>query len=105
MESINGHAGNGSQTDWFYYVNGVQAPQGAATTAVHHGDRIWWDLHDWRATDSIPAVVGSFPEPFVHGVGGKRLPTTLECGSGVAKACKARHRGADAEPACRSPAS
>jgi hypothetical protein len=88
VQSIDGRSGNGSQTDWFYYVNGIQAPQGAATTAVHRGDRIWWDLHDWHATDSIPAVVGSFPEPFVHGVGGKRLPTTLECGSGVSSACK-----------------
>jgi hypothetical protein len=87
VQSIDGHAGNGGQSDWFYYVNGVEAPQGAATTAVHRGDRIWWDLHDWHATDSIPAVVGSFPEPFVHGVGGKRLPTTIECGSGVAQAC------------------
>jgi hypothetical protein len=88
VQSINGHGGDSSQTDWFYYVNGVEAPKGAATTAVHRGDRIWWDLHDWHATNSIPAVVGSFPEPFVHGVGGKRLPTTLECGAGVDSACK-----------------
>jgi hypothetical protein len=46
------------------------------------------DLHDWRATDSVPAVVGSYPEPFLHGTGGKRFPTTLECGSEVAAACK-----------------
>jgi hypothetical protein len=88
VEAIDGYSGAGGDLDWFYYVNGVQAKQGAATTAVHKGDRIWWDLHDWRATDSVPAVVGSFPEPFVHGVSGKRLPTTLECGSGVAAACR-----------------
>jgi hypothetical protein len=88
VQAIDGQSGNSSETDWFYYVNGVQADKGAATTAVHRGDRIWWDLHDWHATDSIPAVVGSFPEPFVHGVDGKRLPTTLECGSGVATACQ-----------------
>ena len=88
VEAINGLAGNASRLDWFYYVNGVEAPAGAASTAVHYGDRIWWDLHDWTATESIPAVVGSFPEPFVHGVGGRRLPTTLECASDVAPACK-----------------
>jgi hypothetical protein len=87
VQSIDGYTGSSGSVDWFYYVNGVQAKQGAASTSVHKGDRIWWDLHDWRATDSIPAVVGSFPEPFVHGVGGKRYPTTLECGSGVAGAC------------------
>jgi hypothetical protein len=87
VESIEGLSGTSSHRDWFYYVNGIEAPQGAATTSVHRGDRIWWDLHDWSATDSIPAVVGSFPEPFLHGEGGRRLPTVLECGSTVASAC------------------
>jgi hypothetical protein len=88
VQSIDGHAGDGARTDWFYFVNGVLAPKGAATTAVHRGDQIWWDLHDWRATATIPAVVGSYPAPFVTGVGGKRLPTTLECGAGLGKACE-----------------
>ncbi len=87
VESINGLSGTSNRRDWFYYVNGVQASVGAAQTAVHRGDRIWWDLHDWSATESIPAVVGSFPEPFVHGVGGKRLPTALECAPDVQPAC------------------
>jgi hypothetical protein len=88
VESINGLSGsNSSRLDWFYYVNGIEASKGAASTAVHRGDRIWWDLHDWSATDSVPAVVGSFPEPFVHGVGGKRLPTTVECATDVSTAC------------------
>jgi hypothetical protein len=37
---------------------------------------------------SSPAVVGSFPEPFLHGVGGKRLPTTVECAADADQACK-----------------
>jgi Domain of unknown function (DUF4430) len=88
VQSIDGLSGNSAHHDWFYYVNGIEAPLGAAVTAVHHGDRIWWDLHDWRATASIPAVVGSFPEPFLHGIGGKRLPTALECASNVRVACR-----------------
>jgi hypothetical protein len=88
VESINGDSGTPSHLDWFYYVNGVQAAKGAAVTAVHQGDRIWWDLHDWSAAESIPAVVGSFPEPFLHGVGGRRLPTAIECGPDVGQACK-----------------
>ncbi|MBV9364452.1 MAG: DUF4430 domain-containing protein [Solirubrobacterales bacterium] len=87
VQSINGLSGSASRRDWFYYVNGVEAAQGAAGTAVHRGDRIWWDLHDWTATDSIPAVVGSFPEPFLHGSGGRRWPTTLACGSDTTTAC------------------
>lgn len=89
VESINGLSGNSSRLDWFYYVNGIEAPVGAATTAVHRGDRVWWDLHDWTETNSIPAVVGSYPEPFLHGAGGKRYPTVLECASDVNAACQA----------------
>ncbi len=87
VQSIDGQAGTSSERDWFYYVNGLQASLGAAGTGVNRGDRIWWDLHDWRTTDSIAAVVGSFPEPFVHGTGGRRLPTTLACASDAATAC------------------
>jgi hypothetical protein len=82
VQSIDGHSGGtrgGDPLDWFYYVNGVEAPKGAADTNVHAGDRIWWDLHDWSQTDHVPAVVGSFPEPFLHGTGGKRLPVRVEC--------------------------
>jgi len=88
VQSIDGLSGTASRRDWFYYVNGIEAKVGAASTAVHRGDRIWWDLHDWTATDDVPAVVGSFPEPFVHGLEGRRLPTTLECAPDVPDACK-----------------
>jgi Domain of unknown function (DUF4430) len=87
VQSIDGLAGDSSRHDWFYYVNGIEAEKGAATTAVHRGDRIWWDLHDWSVTDSVPAVVGSFPEPFVHGSGGRRLPTTIGCAQDASTAC------------------
>jgi len=87
VESIDGQSGNSSQLDWFYYVNGIEAPMGGAVTAVHQGDQIWWDLHDWSATDSVPAVVGSFPEPFLHGSGGRRYPVTVECANDVSIAC------------------
>src|SRR5437588_5971292 len=70
VESINGISGDQQRHDWFYYVNGIQASRGAAGTSVHRGDRVWWDMHDWSAAESIPAVVGSFPEPFIHGSGG-----------------------------------
>ena len=71
---------NGGQpVDWFYYVNGVEASKGAASTNVHPGDHIWWDRHDWSQTDDVPAVVGSFPQPFLNGIDGKRLPVRVEC--------------------------
>jgi hypothetical protein len=82
VESIDGHSGGsqaGQPDDWFYYVNGVQAGKGAAATKVHSADHIWWDRHVWTATESIPAVVGSYPEPFLNGYGATQYPTRVEC--------------------------
>lgn len=73
--------------DWFYYVNGVEAPRGAAVTAVYPGDHVWWDLHNWSQAQKVPAVVGSFPEPFLNGFEGKRLPVRIECAAASTSAC------------------
>ncbi|HEX5225475.1 MAG TPA: DUF4430 domain-containing protein [Solirubrobacteraceae bacterium] len=92
VQSIDGIAGghrDGEPADWFYYVNGVEASEGAAETDLHPGDHVWWDLHDWSQTEHIPAVVGSFPEPFLNGTGGKRLPVRIECESVSGSACRA----------------
>jgi hypothetical protein len=91
VESVDGLAGGqqgGRPVDWFYYVNGSEAPRGAAATRVHPGDHIWWDRHDWSQTDHVPAVVGSFPEPFLNGIGGKRLPVRVECEAAAKVACR-----------------
>ena len=88
VQSIDGLAG-GSERDWFYYINGVQQGRGAAATKLHAGDHVWWDRHDWSATQDIPAVVGSFPEPFADGYGGKRLPLRIECTQTASKSCAA----------------
>lgn len=91
VQSVDGVAGGsegGDPVDWFYYVNGVQAGKGAASTVVHAGDRIWWDRHDWSQTQDAPAVVGSFPEPFLAGIGGKRLPVRVECDDVESTACQ-----------------
>jgi hypothetical protein len=92
VQSIDGLSGGRegrAPIDWFYYVNGIEAPVGAASTTVHDGDRVWWDRHDWSQTDHIPAVVGSFPEPFLHGIEGKRLPVRVQCSSVRGRACNA----------------
>jgi hypothetical protein len=90
VQSINGVAGGhvaGRPVDWFFFVNGIQSKKGASAVDVHGGDRIWWDRRDWGVTPDVPAVVGSFPEPFVHGTGGKRLPVRVECDDPRAGAC------------------
>src|SRR5581483_9192714 len=82
----------GGSRDWFYYVNGVEAQKGAAATRLHDGDHVWWDRHDWSATQTVPAVVGSFPQPFVDGLDGKRLPLRIECTQHARGPCNAIER-------------
>jgi hypothetical protein len=78
-----------SASAWSFYVNGVRAPEVAARTSVHPGDHVWWDLHESGPGGDVPAVVGSFPEPFVNGVEGERLPVRIECSPSAGVACAA----------------
>jgi hypothetical protein len=90
VQEINGVAGgreNGRPVDWFYYVNGILAEDGAAAHKLAAGDRIWWDHHDWSASAEVRAVVGAFPEPFLSGIGGRRLPVRLDCATAAEDAC------------------
>ena len=79
VQSIDGVSGSiGSRHDWFYFVNGIEADRGAAEYRLHPGDVEWWDYRDWgEVGESVPAVVGAFPEPFLHGYGGKVHPTDV----------------------------
>jgi hypothetical protein len=89
IEGVAGGREGGRPVDWFYYVNGIEAGEGAAATRLRAGDRVWWDHHDWGAAMRVPAVVGSFPEPFRSGTGGKRFPVQVVCAPGAGAACGA----------------
>jgi hypothetical protein len=96
IQSIEGLPGDaGAKQDWFYYVNGIEADKGAATRELADGDQVWWDHHDWQATQRVPAVVGSWPEPFLSGEEGRQIPLALTC-VGAARPCdEVRTRLAD----------
>jgi hypothetical protein len=79
IDGISGGTADGRRFDWFFYVNGVEANRSASDVAVEAGDRIWWDYRDWTAALRVPAVVGSFPEPFAHGVDGESRDVILIC--------------------------
>lgn len=87
VRSIDGHAGEPGRSRWYFYVNGIQAPKHPGKMTVSAGDQVWWDLHDSTAARLVPAVVGSYPQPFTGGIGGRRFPTVLDCASDVMKAC------------------
>jgi hypothetical protein len=89
VQSIDSVAGDqAAEHDWFFYVNGSESSVGAADYKLNPGDVVQWDYHDWHATQHIPAIVGAYPEPFVHGQKGKLLPVRLECESDSSLACK-----------------
>jgi Domain of unknown function (DUF4430) len=74
VSGIDGLAGNRSTRDWFFFVNGIQSDVGATDVTLHPGDRMWWDRRPYSPSHAmnVPAVIGSYPEPFVHGWGGRR---------------------------------
>lgn len=72
VQAIDGaHGSLSRRRDWLYFVNGVQADVGAAEYRLGAGDVTWWDLRSWRRYMHVPAVVGSWPEPFLHGFRGR----------------------------------
>jgi hypothetical protein len=94
VQAIDGLAGSvSSRHDWFYFVNGIEAPRGAVEYRLHDGDVEWWDYRDWgRVGQSVSVVVGAFPEPFVHGYGGKvRHAVVIGSGRGAQLLAKLVH--------------
>lgn len=78
VEAISGIEGSlDARRDWFYFINGYEADRSAAEYKLHDGDVEWWDFRSWRTQMREPLVVGAFPEPFVHGYGGKTLPARV----------------------------
>lgn len=91
--------------DWFFYVNGVESTIGAADYSLQGGESIWWDYRDWSAAMRVPAVVGSWPQPFLGGYDGKRRPVAVECLGGGSACAEVGERlaGAGVEVAPGSP--
>jgi uncharacterized protein DUF4430 len=87
VDGLEGRSGSGRSYDWFFYVDGVESPVGGADYPLHDGYRVWWDYRDWTAAMRVPAVVGSFPEPFVHGYEGQRHPVKVACMGAGSGAC------------------
>jgi hypothetical protein len=90
VQSIDGLEGTGAsgRRDWFFFVNGVEAEVGAAEYELSAGDRVQWDYRPWDAAMRVPAIVGAFPEPFLHGLNGRKRPVRVECDDAGSDPCK-----------------
>jgi Domain of unknown function (DUF4430) len=82
IDGLTETAREGHRYDWFFYVNGVESPVGAADFSLHGGESIWWDYRNWSAASRVPAVVGSWPQPLTHGYEGRGHPVVMECDGG-----------------------
>ena len=100
IDGLQGTQSGGRNFDWFFYVNGIESPIGSAQYDLSGGDRIWWDYRDWTAAMRVPAVVGSWPEPFVHGFKGTHWHAEVICRTSraVCDAVSEKLRAAGAEP-------
>ena len=94
VQAVNGISGSlGGRRDWFYFLNGIEPDVGAAEVTLRPGDIAWWDYRSWAGPDSEQrAVVGAFPEPFVHGWAGKRRPAAVRAPASLAPEARAFER-------------
>lgn len=90
VQSIEGVSGRGpgATSDWFYYVNGIEADRGAADYELSPGDVVQWDRRQWSETADVRAIVGAFPQPLLDGLGGKRFPVRVECQASESAPCR-----------------
>ena len=91
VQSIDGFEGSlAKRHDWFWFVNGIAGDRSAGEYRLQAGDIAWWDYREWTDDADLAVVVGAFPEPFVHGYGGKVRPTGLVHTRPIAKQDLAR---------------
>jgi hypothetical protein len=77
VETVAGIKGN-QQVYWFYYINGLMSKAFAYGYKLRPGDVENWDFHDWTFYMMGPsAMLGAFPEPCLHGYGGKVASTMV----------------------------
>lgn len=107
VQAIDGLAGAGAAgtRDWFFFVNGIESGEGAAEYELSPGDRVQWDHRSWGAAMRVPAIVGAFPEPFLHGTEGERRPVRVECDDVESDPCRDARRTLDREGVATSGAS
>ncbi len=91
VQSLEGLSGgqnaDGRPVDWFYYVNGIEAVERRRVAQDRPGrPDLVGPPRLGRNAQRIPAVVGSWPEPFLAGEGGKRIPLALVC-AGEERSC------------------
>jgi hypothetical protein len=102
LQSVDGLEGSlEAQRDWFWFVNGYEGDRSAAEYRLRDGDVAWWDFRGWQQEGEARVVVGAFPEPFLHGYGGKTRPAFVRYAPGLEE--RARELGEQLNAASVAP--
>jgi hypothetical protein len=73
---------------WSVFVNGSLLEEPPAKYELSPGDRVQWDRPPAGGRVPTRAIVGAFPEPFLHGFQGERRPVRVECDEAEADYCR-----------------
>lgn len=65
------------KSDWFFYVNGFLAKEGAASYKIIEDDSIIWDYHSWEFNQFQSAILGEYPKYLVNGYANRTCPTLI----------------------------
>jgi len=106
VQAIDGLEGSlEGQRDWFWFVNGYEGDRSASAYRLRDGDIAWLDYRAWEREGEARVVVGAFPEPFLHGYGGRTRPAVVRFeGSRTLATRLARRIGADSIEPLGTPA-
>jgi hypothetical protein len=98
VQSVDGLSGSlEDRRDWFWFLNGYEGDRSAASYRLRDGDVAWLDYRSWEREGEARVVVGSFPEPFVHGYDGRVRPAAVRYAPGLEERARslAEEVGAD----------
>ncbi len=82
VSSINGisseyGSASSKKKDWFFYINGIVSNVGAGDYALKGDEVEHWDFRDWSYHQFVPAIIGSYPQPFLSGFKSMVVPTLV----------------------------
>jgi hypothetical protein len=90
VQAIDGLSGSlERQQDWFWFVNGYEGDRSAASYRLRDGDVAWLDFRRWEREGEARVVVGSFPEPFLHGFEGRVRAAVVRYAPGLEERARA----------------
>lgn len=75
-----------ADSSWLFYVDGVEAIEGASSVRLRPGQSVQWDFHAWQNIRGGGAIIGAYPKPL------RSSGTRLICAPTDSDACALARR-------------